>query len=148
MESTIRNSSFCSSCSRSNSARVGISEAETSFTCEWPFSPLIRGSTKIISSPSLAMARVSPKHAVPSPPLMKGGNSQPNIKGRIFYPVYEMFRSAHNCKLSRRPGSLKLSRNSDGFLLNSIVPLICWAKNMISRALMLCDSRKSISGLK
>jgi hypothetical protein len=37
------------------------------------------GNTNVTSSPSLLIAFVRPKQAVPNPPLMKGGNSQPSM---------------------------------------------------------------------
>ncbi len=45
-------------------------------------SPKALGTTNVTSTPTFARPRVRPRHAVPRPPLMCGGNSQPSIRTR------------------------------------------------------------------
>ena len=45
-----------------------------------------RGNTKSISTPCSTRARVRPAHAVPRPPVINGGNSQPSMSTRINLP--------------------------------------------------------------
>src|SRR3989344_594821 len=40
---------------------------------------ILKGSTKVSGTPLEARALESPSQATPSPPLLNGGNSQPNI---------------------------------------------------------------------
>ena len=55
---------------------------ESNRTCEEWDLEIARGSAKVISHPAEVSPRVKPWHAVPNPPVMNGGNSQPSIRTR------------------------------------------------------------------
>ena len=89
---------------RSISLRA-LSPGLITFTCEPSSIGVDFGSTKVVSTPSRSSALVRPKHAVPSPPVMKGGNSQPSMRTRggiVLSPLSVFLIFSHVAELFER----------------------------------------------